>query len=265
MDQATLDLTLAALSDPTRRQILQRLTDGEAQVTEIARPLPMSLNAVSKHIRVLEDARLVKRRKAGRKHWISLNPESLDEAAEWIDAQRRLWRSRLRVLASLLDMEDRAGEGPANLKGAFPMSGQTPVTVRVTRQFPQSPERVFDAWLDPAKAGKFLFATPAGQMVRAEIEPRVGGAFCFIDRRDGEDVEHRGEYVVIDRPRRLAFDFTVSLMPEAKTRVTVEIRPVGTGCELTLVQEGGSPEHVARTRKGWATILGGLAAVLERD
>jgi uncharacterized protein YndB with AHSA1/START domain len=142
------------------------------------------------------------------------------------------------------------------------MTDQTPATVRVSRQFTQSPERVFDAWLDPAKAGKFLFATPHGQMVRAEMEPRVGGAFCFVDRREGKDVEHFGKLLEIDRPRRLVFDFAVSQMPEAKTRVTVEIRPVGAGSELTLAHEGVWTEYVARTAHGWATILEGLAEVL---
>lgn len=144
------------------------------------------------------------------------------------------------------------------------MTDQTPATVRVSRKFPQSAERVFDAWLDPAKAGKFLFATSAGQMVRVEIEPRVGGAFVFVDRRDGKDAEHFGEYVEIDRPRRLVFDFAVGEMPEAKTRVTIEIRPVGTGCELTLIHEGVWADYIARTSDGWTMILGGLAAILER-
>jgi uncharacterized protein YndB with AHSA1/START domain len=145
------------------------------------------------------------------------------------------------------------------------VTDQTPTTARVSRQFTQSAERVFDAWLDPAKAGKFLFATPAGQMVRVEIEPRVGGAFRFVDRRDGVDAEHFGEYVEIDRPRRLVFDFAVSAMPEAKTRVTIEIRPIGAGCELTLIHEGVPTDYVARTRHGWAMILDGLAAVVAGD
>jgi DNA-binding transcriptional ArsR family regulator len=106
--QEHLDRILAGLADPTRRAILERLTGGEARVTEIARPFPMSLNAVSKHIRVLENARLVRRRKAGREHWLCLNPEPLDEAAAWLAAQRELWASRLSALGSLLDREDRA-------------------------------------------------------------------------------------------------------------------------------------------------------------
>ena len=70
-------------------------------------------------------------------------------------------------------------------------------------RFDFSIERVFDAWLDPAKASKFLFTTPTGKMVRVEIDARVGGSFN-ITRRDGEDVEHVGTYVEIDRARRLA-------------------------------------------------------------
>jgi DNA-binding transcriptional ArsR family regulator len=120
MNHGHLDLTLAALADPTRRAILQRLTRGEARVTEIAQPLPMSLNAVSKHIRVLEGARLVQRRRAGREHWLRLNPEPLDEAAAWLDEQRALWTSRLNALGSLLDNEDRTGDRPANTRGDSP-------------------------------------------------------------------------------------------------------------------------------------------------
>ncbi len=106
--QTALDHTLLALADPTRRAILARLADGEARVTEIAGPLPMSLNGVSKHIRMLERAALVRRRRAGREHFLSLNPEPLDAAAEWIAAQRALWARRLDVLADLLRAEDEA-------------------------------------------------------------------------------------------------------------------------------------------------------------
>lgn len=96
MTPAILGETLAALADPTRRAILTRLTRrGEARVTEIARPFAMSLNAVSKHILVLERARLVRRRRAGREHFLSANPAPLDEAAAWIDQQRRFWATRL--------------------------------------------------------------------------------------------------------------------------------------------------------------------------
>lgn len=97
-----LDDTLTALADPTRRAILARLAQGEARVTEVAQPFPISLNSVSKHIRMLERADLVRRRVRGRDHYLSLNPGPLDEAAEWIEGQRRLWAWRLGELDKIL-------------------------------------------------------------------------------------------------------------------------------------------------------------------
>lgn len=102
MEVAALDATMLALADPTRRAILNRLTSGEARVTELAEPFAMSLNAVSKHIRMLERAELVRRRKAGREHFLSLNPKPLDEAALWIEQQRAFWNSSLDALERAL-------------------------------------------------------------------------------------------------------------------------------------------------------------------
>ena len=96
--QTDLDRTLVALADPTRRAILGRLAQGEARVTELARPFAMSLNSVSKHIRMLERARLVRRRRAGREHLLSVDPAPLDEAAAWIERQRAFWTARLDAL-----------------------------------------------------------------------------------------------------------------------------------------------------------------------
>ncbi|WP_420124945.1 ArsR/SmtB family transcription factor [Longimicrobium sp.] len=110
--QPTLDDTLVALADPTRRAILQRLAAGDARVTELAQPFAMSLNAVSKHIRMLERARLVRRRRAGREHILSLHPAALDEAAAWINAQRAAWTARLDALDALLLGEDAAASTP---------------------------------------------------------------------------------------------------------------------------------------------------------
>jgi DNA-binding transcriptional ArsR family regulator len=106
--EAGLDDTLLALADPTRRAILQRLALGEARVTELARPFPVSLNAVSKHIRTLERASLVRRRRVGREHFLSLNPAPLDAAALWIATQRSLWQARLDALDAMLRAEDAA-------------------------------------------------------------------------------------------------------------------------------------------------------------
>jgi uncharacterized protein YndB with AHSA1/START domain len=146
-------------------------------------------------------------------------------------------------------------------KAAGPSANR--VTVRVARTFDAPPERVFDAWLDPRNAGKWLFSTPTGQMVRVEIDARVGGQFNFTERRDGEDVEHTGEYLEIDRPRRLAFSFTVPKFSVEATRIQVDLAPSGFGTQLGLVHEGVYPEYAERTQQGWDGILDGLGRVLE--
>lgn len=100
-----LDDTMLALADPTRREILRRLSSGEARVTDVARPFSISLNSVSKHIRLLERAGLVHRRKKGREHYLSFNTEPLTTASRWIARQQELWSVRLDDLATALRAE----------------------------------------------------------------------------------------------------------------------------------------------------------------
>jgi uncharacterized protein YndB with AHSA1/START domain len=136
-------------------------------------------------------------------------------------------------------------------------------TVRVTRRYAVAPERLFDAWLDPAVAGKFLFATPTGQMIDAETDPRVGGRFTFTDRRpEMGDVEHTGTYVEIDRPRRLVFDFAVPKYDATLTRITIDIAPDGEGSVLTLTHDGVFEAYAKQTEHGWGMILEGLGRAL---
>ena len=103
---ARLDHTLGALADPTRRAILLRLSKGEARVTDLAAPFDISLNSVSKHIRILERARLVTRRKVCREHLLSRNAAPLDEASGWIDRLRDHWNRRLDRLEKALEEDD---------------------------------------------------------------------------------------------------------------------------------------------------------------
>jgi len=135
------------------------------------------------------------------------------------------------------------------------------VTVKVSRRYAFPPERVFDAWLDPALAGRFLFATPEGQMLKVEIDARVGGRFLIVERRGERDDAHEGQYLEIDRPRRLVFTFGDDIAFDATT-VTVEISPTQDGCELVLTHIGVGPEWEADTKAGWTGILEGLAASL---
>jgi uncharacterized protein YndB with AHSA1/START domain len=144
------------------------------------------------------------------------------------------------------------------------MAGESFVTLCVSHRFAAVPERVFDAWLDPDTAGKWLFATPTCRMVRVEIDARIGGKFVFVDQRDGEDVEHCGEYLEIDRPRRLVFTFAVPKYSSVLTRVTIDIAPTETGCDLTFTHDGVLPEWASPTESGWTKILDGLGRTLDR-
>jgi len=98
-----LDTTFAALADPTRRAILARLARGDAVVGDLARPFEISLPAISRHLRVLERARLIERRVNAQWRVCRLRPQPLRTAANWIEEYRRFWEQRLDDLAALLE------------------------------------------------------------------------------------------------------------------------------------------------------------------
>ncbi len=98
-----LDATFSALSDPTRRAMLERLSQGELSVTELARPFRISLPAVSKHLRVLEEAGLLTREKEGRVHRLRLDATPLMSTAAWIAHYRSLWENQLEALGGYLE------------------------------------------------------------------------------------------------------------------------------------------------------------------
>jgi DNA-binding transcriptional ArsR family regulator len=92
---AQLDAVLFAVSDPTRRVIIDRLTKGPVRVTDLAKPLPMSLAAVSKHVQLLEEAGLVRRCRQGREHMLSLDARPLRDVAHWASRYQRYWSERV--------------------------------------------------------------------------------------------------------------------------------------------------------------------------
>jgi DNA-binding transcriptional ArsR family regulator len=106
--QAELDRTFGALADPTRRSILERLGQGSATITELAEPFGMSLTGMKKHVRVLEDARLVSTERVGRARHCELDPRHLEEAERWMESYRRILEGRLDRLGELL--EDNKGD-----------------------------------------------------------------------------------------------------------------------------------------------------------
>lgn len=101
--QPTIDRTFAALADPTRRGILERLGGGTATISELARPFGMTLTGIKKHVRVLEDAELVSTEKVGRQRRCSLGPRRLEDARAWIDDYRTMLDERLDRLGELVE------------------------------------------------------------------------------------------------------------------------------------------------------------------
>ncbi|BCI51931.1 transcriptional regulator [Mycolicibacterium litorale] len=102
VEDQVLDRAYAALADPTRRRLLETLRDGDARITDLAAPLPMTFAGVSRHIGVLESAGLVTREVRGREHWLSLRPDGLTLAARWMDEQTEFWSTRADRLAERL-------------------------------------------------------------------------------------------------------------------------------------------------------------------
>ena len=150
----------------------------------------------------------------------------------------------------------------------------SPVVIRVTHRYSASADRVFDAWITPNQASRFLFRTRTGNVMQCDITPEVGGGFTVIDRRpaaDGDesvfDVVHMGKYLEITRPRRLVFDFSVlTFGSDDPTRVTVDVSPLGPqASEIVLTHEMGATEQARMmedaSRKGWTNML----ALMERE
>lgn len=132
----------------------------------------------------------------------------------------------------------------------------------IEREYPFSAERVFDAWLTPETTRRWLFTTDGSEVIRCEIDARVGGKFEIVDKRDsGEfkgEIRHIGEYLEIDRPRRLVFTFGVPQFDPNMTRVEIDIVAKGSGCALTLTHHHVPKEWQSQTTDGWIKLLGSL-------
>jgi uncharacterized protein YndB with AHSA1/START domain len=144
------------------------------------------------------------------------------------------------------------------------MNTLTPLQVRVTRHIRCAPESVFDAWIDPTSIARW-FGPGLGKMVRIDVDPNVGGRFVFTQHRGVEDVEHTGEYLIVDRPRRLAFTWGAPKYSDDFAYVGIEIRPSDHGCDLKLTHELTPKwaDYADRTRAGWTLMIEQIAALLE--
>jgi len=126
--------------------------------------------------------------------------------------------------------------------------------ISVKHRFVAPAGQVYDAWLDPVQARRFLFSTATGAIVHCEIGAHVGGRFAIVDHRDGEDVLHEGTFLELERPSRIEFTLRVPRFSAAEDRINIEIEPASTGCTVTLTTRTRD-EWAEATRNGWAMIL----------
>lgn len=144
------------------------------------------------------------------------------------------------------------------------MSSSKTVPVKSTHRFNVEPGEVFDTFLNPARAKKFMFSTVTGKMIRHDIDAREGGTFLFVDRRPEGDAAHYGKYIRLDRPRQIIFEFAVQKDAKEWDTVVIDIEPLKKGTQVTLTHH--LKEDFAHlkdgVRQGWDGILDGWGAAL---
>lgn len=238
-----LSAILKATSDTTRRAILTTLVqEGPSRVTDLAAYFDMSLNAVSKHIKVLEAAGLVDRKTAGRTHYISVNMDPVRLIDGWFSQLRSIWEMRLEWLDAALT-EDKTMQD---------------LTMTVSRRINAPAEKIFNAWLNPEMMARYMIPDAGFSVPQAQIDARVGGQFSFVVKKEKE-TPHTGTYTTLDRYTKIAFTWVSPFAAEG-SHVTLLFTPAGDGAtdvELTQVKflsEDSREGH----RKVWAKILGTL-------
>lgn len=243
-DNARLSEILKAVSDPTRRSILTSLAqEGPTRVTDLAAYYKMSLNSVSKHIKVLEAAGLVNRRTEGRIHWITADLEPARLIDDWFGELRSIWEMRLERLDAV--MQENATMDELEL------------TVRRTINAPR--QKVFEAWLDPKTLARFMLPAEGMPEPRVETDPKEGGAFTIVMVAGGEEVPHNGIYKTIDRHSRLVFTWESPFSVKGST-VILDFAAAGKNATDVTLRHVKFPSEESRANheNGWTRILAKL-------
>ena len=220
-----LNRVFAALGDPTRRAILNRLSQGEAIVTNLAGPFEISLPAISKHLSVLETAGLLARRKLGRQQYCRLVANPLQAAADWMAVHRQFWEQRFDALADYL----KKNEPGATMSQ----------TIRQSVTFKATPHEVYEVLMDSRKHARFTGS-------KASISRKVGGKFtAYAGYITGTNLE-----LVADR--KIVQAWRGSDWPEDHfSRVTFALKKVKGGARLTFTQSGVPDQHHDSIKQGW--------------
>ena len=249
-----LDIVFHALADSTRRAILRQLAEEEFTVNEIAAQHRMSLQGVSKHLKVLENAGLIVKRKTGRIRRCRANFETLEQASQLIDQYRLFWKRRMEALQ-------------LHIKKQTPkertMGEEKETTVVVRKVFEADRDTLFRAFSDPEIMRRWFFAGEEGWSADVTSDFRVGGHYRIdMHKPDGSTCSHQGEYREIDPPHKLIFTWNSDFVEG--TEVTVEFREAVNGTEVILTHEF-LPDEEQREghRGGWNGCLRNLERALQ--
>jgi uncharacterized protein YndB with AHSA1/START domain/DNA-binding transcriptional ArsR family regulator len=263
----------SALSDPTRRQIIEMLANhGPLSASEITEQFSISSPAISQHLRVLREADLVRMEKRAQQRIYSINPQAIHEVDEWALQVTRLWNRRFDVLDRVLEAEK--WKPLANeFERIRTMESQRVKEVTITRIFDASRELVFKAWTDPRLLaqwfGPHMFSIPV-----CELDARPGGAMRIVMHGpDDVDYPMRGVFHEIVPPERIVFT-AVGLEdtegnPLLETLNTVTLTDLGDKTQLTLHVEvvKATPEAegpLSGMEIGWSQSLEKLAEALAK-
>ena len=265
--QRPIDAVFRGLSDPTRRQVFERLCQGPASVSELARHHRMALPSFVGHLRVMEQCGLVRSRKSGRVRTYQVVPRRIQLAEDWLARQRSLWERRLDQLDDyLIKLKEGLHMATINLPEPDP---QLDLVLERTIDVP--PELVYTAWTQPEHLKHFFVPRP-WTITECEVDLRPGGMFRTVMRSpEGEEFPNLGCYLDIVPNERLVW--TDALLPgfrpapapaspsQLALTVILTLVPDGNGgCRYTATaihaDEAGRKQHEAMGFfDGWGTVL----------
>ena len=247
MDEQQLSDILKVTSHVTRRSILTTLVqEGPTRVTDLANRYAMSLNAVSKHIKLLESAGLVSRERLGREHLIEANLDPISAIDAWFQNLRSIWEIRLEKLDELLVEEEAMPE----------------LSLKVSRVIRAPIQTVYNAWLDPKLLAKFMLASDGMAIPHAETDAREGGRYTLIMVAGDQELPHGGEYKRLTPYTQIIFTWESPFSVDGST-VTLNFSEVEGGTQVELEHVKFLDEEArAGHEQGWVAILEKLAGTL---
>lgn len=252
-----LDRSFLALSHPVRRAIVGRLAAGPATVGVASGGLGVSKPAVTKHLKVLEEAGVLRRSVSGRTHVLRLEPQALRDASSWLELHRRLWEAKFQAVEQHLEAEEET----------MSQTGQETV-LYLEHRFAAPRERVFDAFVNPDVLRRWWAAAPTWDTPTADIDAREGGSYRLSMRTDSGEVHTVfGEYREVRPPERLAYTWSWEEGPDPvlagseDTLVEIDFVEDGDGTLVRLTHSGFASEQVRDMHtQGWQGVLANLEA-----